>query len=393
MTISVKTRTLISSIILFSANNLFAANSFDSAIKNTKTSGQFRMAYISVKPDVAGAKTNYGAAVGGYLKFETAGWNRFQFAIAPYFSEKIDVLTGNSLTNESNGDFFTTNNESFAYLGEAYINYAFSKGSLRIGRQQLDNPFINTDDIRMLKNTFSAAWLNTSITNSMNIQAGFVSQWAGIDSGGSQDQFKKAGVDGVSALGMTYKHSEELAAQGWYYSFNKSYSLLYADADYSTNNLGLSAQYASFQETNASNIAGNVFGMSASYEINNLTLSIAVNKATNATNKVVDLGLGGGNFYASMAEMTIGGLSNASAQIITADYAVSDNFTISIGAGHFEDKNKTTTNTNETNITLAYNASKKLYIEFIHMLVNNKALPNDAGTNFSRDLLRVSYQF
>lgn len=381
------------SLCAFFLSTLVNAESFDHAIKNAETSGQFRLAYISVKPDVAAAKTNYGAAAGGYIKFETAEWNRFQFAIAPYFSEKIDALTGSSLTNESNGDFFTAGNNSFAYLGEAYINYAFSKGSLRIGRQQLDNPFINTDDIRMLTNTFSAAWLNTSVSDSINLEAGFVSQWAGIDSGGSQDLFKKAGIDGVSALGMNYKYSEELAVQGWYYLFNKSHSLLYMDADYLINNLALSAQYASFQETNGSNIAGNVFGISAGYEIDALTLTVAVNKASNTTNKIVDLGLGGGNFYASMGEMTIGGLSGASAHVITAGYAVSDNFTISIATGHFEDKNKATTNTNETNITLALYASKKSYIEFIHMLVDNKALPTDAGTNFSRNLLRISYQF
>lgn len=369
------------------------AASFDDAIKNATTSGQFRMAYISVSPDITGAKTNYGGAAGGHIKFETAKWNSFQFAVAPYFSEKIDLLTGKSLTNKNNGDFFTASNESFAYLGEAYVNYVFDKTSLRVGRQLLDNPFINTDDIRMLKNTFSAVWITSAISDSVNLQGGHVSEWAGIDSGGSQDVFKKAGIDGVTAIGAGYKHSEVLSAQAWYYSFNKSYALLYADADYSVGNLALAAQVANYQEKDASNIAGNVFGFSASYTLNALTLGLAVNSASNSTGKTVDLGLGGGNFYASMGEMSIGGLEGASAQVVTAEYAFSDNFTASLGLGHFEDKNKLTTNTSETDITLAYDASEKIYVEYIYMLVDNKALPAQGSTNFSRHLLRMSYTF
>ena len=71
-----------------------AAESFNEAIKNATTSGQFRLGYIAVDPDVAGANTTNAMAFGGIIKFETEKWKRMQFAIAPYFSERIKTYSG-----------------------------------------------------------------------------------------------------------------------------------------------------------------------------------------------------------------------------------------------------------------------------------------------------------
>ena len=46
------------------------------------------------------------------------------------------------------------------------------------------------------------------------------------------------------------------------------------------------------------------------------------------------------------------------------------------------DKNKSTTDTREANLILAYSVSDKLDIEFIHTVVDNKSAPADAATNF-----------
>ena len=370
-----------------------AAASFDQAIKNATTSGQFRLGYISVSPDVAGATDTTAAALGGQLKFETAEWHRFQFVIAPYFSEKIDALSGDEADGELNGDFFDANNDSFAYLGEAYVNYAFSNGSVRIGRQQLDNPFINTDDIRMLPNTFNATWLNLELSKSVKLQAGVVKTWAGIDSGDDKDKFKDASGDGVTALGINYTHSDALAAQAWMYDFDENYSLLYADVTYGVGDLELAAQYASFDEDNASGVDGSAMGISAAYATGPWTFTVAMNSASNDAGKAVDLGLGGGNFFTSMDEMTIGGLNEAEATLVAVDYAVNDAFGISLAVGHFEDDNAATADIDETDIVLGYAASDKLDIEFIHADVENSAAPADTGTNFTRQLVRVNYNF
>ena len=381
---------LLSSIVLPSAN---AAESFNEAIKNATTSGQFRLGYISVSPDVAGFQTTSAAAVGGYIKIETAKWNRMQFAIAPYFSEKVEALSGDKAQGKLNGEFFDSNSESYAYLGEAYVNYAFSNGSVRFGRQQLDNPFINTDDIRMHPNTFSAAWLNMSLSDNVTLDVGRVSEWAGFDSGGSQDKFKEAGVDGVTALGLTYKMKEHHTFQGWYYDFNDQYSQYYFDAAYENGNFNAGLQYSQYNEVKTSGIEGSVWGAIASYALGDFTLAASINESSNETDKSQNLGLGGGNFFAAMDEMTIGGLTDASAQVFSVEYAASDKFSAILASGNFEDKNKATTDISETDLILSYSFNEQFGFEFIHSVVDNKAAPADAGSNFSRQLARLSYNF
>ena len=201
----IKSGKLITSLFLISSlGGAHAAGSFDDAIKNAKTSGQFRLGYISVNPDVAGSKTTSGTGFGGQIKLETEQWKGMQFAISSYFSEKLEALSGDNTTNTLNSDFLNSNSKSYAYLGEAYANYAFNNGSMRFGRQQLDNPFINTDDIRMHPNTFTAIWLNMALSENLTLDAGRVTQMAGFDAG-SPDRFIRISNEGVSALGLTYK--------------------------------------------------------------------------------------------------------------------------------------------------------------------------------------------
>lgn len=368
------------------------AKSFDDAIKNATTSGQFRFGYISVNPDIAGSKTTSAAAFGGHIKFETAEWNRLQFAIAPYFSENIDTLSGDKATSEFNSDFSDANSESYAYLGEAYVNYAFNNGSVRLGRQQLDNPFINTDDIRMHPNTFSALWLNMNLSDNLILDAGRVSQWAGFDSGSSQDKFKNAGADGVTALGLTYKMKEHHTFQGWYYAFADQYNQYYLDAAYENGNFAAGLQYSKYSEEKNSGTEGSVWGATASYALGDFTLAASINESSNETGKSQSLGLGGGNYFASMDEMTIGDLTDVSAQVLSVEYAATENFTASLALGKFEDKAKST-DIDETDIILGYGVNEQLDIEIVHTRVDNKADAIDAGTNFNRQFVRVNYNF
>ena len=381
------------SLFVFSLAGLVSAGSFDDAFKNAKTTGQIRFGYISSAPDVAGSKTTYAAALGGALKFETAKWNNIQFAVAPYFVEKLDALSGDIENSELNTDFFNAKGKSFSYLGEAYINYDFGIVGLRFGRQKLDNPFINTDDIRMFSNTFNAVWLNVNLSKSLTLETGIVSSWAGFDS--TQDIFSRASNEGVTALGVNYKQSDTFSTQAWYYNFDKEYTLLYADATYTTGDLEVGAQVANFTEaksTSTKNADGSVIGVSVSYATGPFTLGAVMNSGANTAGKSADLGLGGGGFYAAMDETTISGMNDVQARVFSFEYAASDKFTAGIALGHFEDKTKAT-NIDETDIVLGYSVKDNLNIEFIHTMVDNKGDQADAGTNFSRQTVRVTYTF
>ena len=386
-------KSLLTLPIVFSSAQLYAATNFEEAMKNITTSGLLRAAYISVNPDVSGNNTTSAAAVAGQIKIETGSWNGLQFGIAPYFVEKIETLSGGEAQGKLNSDFFDSNNDSYAYLGEAYANYTYGNGNLRIGRQLLDNPFINTDDIRMHPNTFDAVWATYKLNETLNIEGGKVQRWAGLDSGGSQDKFKDASNGGVTAVGATYAMKPHHVFQAWYYDFDKSHSQLYFDANYTNGNFEAGLQYSSYSEDNASNIDGTAYGLSATYTLDKFAFGIALNEGSNDTGKSVDNGLGGGNFFTSMDETTIGGITDASAHILSVSYAISADFSISLATGHFEDGTGTATDIDETNLNLAYAFNDHADVAFTYTEVDNAAATTDAGTNFSRQFVRINYHF
>lgn len=388
----VKSMPVYTLLCLAISGNSFA-ETLDSAIRKANVTGQFRFGYIANDPDVAGSNSTSAAAIGGQLKFETAAWNRLQFAVAPYFSEKVKALGGDEDQNKLNGDFFDSNNDSFAYLGEAYVNYAWSGGNMRIGRQQLDNPFINTDDIRMLPNTFNAVWFNMIVNGNLALEAGKVSSWAGFDSGASQDKFKRASNDGVLAVGATYKMKDHHTFQGWYYDFDQAYSQLYLEAIYTNGKFEAGMQYTDYSEDSISGIDGSAWGLMASYDFGVVKGSVAINEASNDAGKSVSNGLGGGSFFTSMDETTIDGMNDASAYMVSVEYPASEALALTAAYGHFEDGAKASNDQTELNLMVSYQVNKNMDINFIHTSVDNDAAPADAGSNFTRQMLYANYNF
>ncbi len=64
------------------------------------------------------------------------------------------------------------NGEDYAFIGEAYLNYAFGNTNIKVGRQRLDTPLAGADDARMLPNLFEAAVVsNTDIEDTTLILA------------------------------------------------------------------------------------------------------------------------------------------------------------------------------------------------------------------------------
>lgn len=374
------------------ASHAQAATTVGDAIKNASISGQLRAGYISVSPD--GATDTSAAAVAGQVKLETASINGLQFAFAPYFVEKIGFLSGDEEDGELNGEFFDDDKNSYAYIGEAYINYEFANGSFRWGRQEIDTPFINTDNIRMLPHTYEAAWLRYNPTKDLQLQGGIAKKWAGFASGDNPGKFKQVAEDGAIAFGGNYQVSEATSTQAWYYNFDNNFNMLYVDVLHTRGPLELAAQVASYDEDNNSGTDGSAWGLMASYNVDAFTFTAAVNGTSNPDGKSVSVGLCGcGAFFTSMDEINIAEKNDASAYLLAVDYAVSDALNATLAFAQFEDKDNATADISETNIIVSYVFSDNLDIEFIHADVENDAAPSDPDSNFSRQLIRASYSF
>lgn len=381
--------------ITFSSTTWAATNaaSLDDAIRGANISGQFRLGYINNDPDVAGSTSTSAAAIGGYIKLETKPWNRLTFALAPYFSEKIEALSGDEASGKLNGDFFDSNNDSLAYFGEAYVQYNWANGNIRYGRQVINTPFINCDDLRMLKHTYEAAWLNHRLRDNLYLEGGLVKRWSGFNTGVSQGKFERASNDGVLAVGATYQMKDHHTFHAWYYDFDKNYSQLYFDGIYANGNFEAGVQYSDYSEDNGSNVDGSFHGLTAQYTIEPVTLSLAYNKASNDAGKSVSAGLGVGNFFTTMDDSFIADKTDAEAYRLAVDYAINKNLNLNLAYGHFEDANKTTVDTDELNLIVTYNLTDSADIEYIHVEIDNKASPADTASNLTRELLRVNYRF
>lgn len=391
-------------IISFSAVTVLNGAAIDTAFKEGKISGQVRAAYIN--QDNALDADTYATSIGGILKYETAAWNDIKLGIAGYTSQKIDFATGN---NESaNNDFFGNNAKSYIYLGEAYIDYSTDDFALRVGRQQIDTPFAQTDDIRMLPNTFEAAFATYKVVDGVTLLGGYLKRFAGYDSGNDISEFKKLdGVDsnGALVLGVVNESVENLAIQGWYYGINNLTNILYTDATYSlalneTMGLEFAGQFGYFNETKNSGIAGNVYGIGVSFNVDMLTIGAASNFVSNDNGKTIINGFGGGPYYTSMEEMTINGLEDARAYQINAEIDMTkagiEGLKLATLYGDFRGKIQgLDAKVTEFDIVADYTLNDNICADMSYAIIDDKNKNNNAATDggYDRFLIRINYSF
>lgn len=353
----------------------------------------------------------YGTSIGGVLKYETADWNGLKLGMGAYVSQKLHFATGDFDEGKANPDLFGEDTKSYAYVGEAYVDYTMGDLNLKVGRQLIDTPFADTDDIRMHPNTFEAAIATYSGIEGTTLVGGYVTRWAGYDSGDDISKFKKLGgdaSDGVAVIGALNESIENLAIQGWYYNIDEVADAMYADVTYTipfseTVGLELSAQAANFTEEKESGLDGNVYGVGAAFNISGVTLGAAYNKASNDEGKVVANGFGGGPYMTSMEEMTIDGFEDVSAYQLSAELDMANvglkGLSFTALYGDFK-STPADMHVREIDVIAAYEISEALSAEVSYAMVDDKNkntavdefdVAYDGG--YDRFLVRLNYNF
>jgi imipenem/basic amino acid-specific outer membrane pore len=384
-----------------------SANSIDKAFVAGKASGVIRTAYVD-QDNVVGTDT-HGTSIGGILKYETADWNGLKLRVGAYVSQKLHAASGDAEKNELNSDLSDINGKSYAYVGEAYLDYTMDDLNLRVGRQQIDTPFADTDDIRMHPNTFEAAIATYSGIKGTTLVGGYVTRWAGYDSEDtvSKDKFKKLGGDesnGVAVVGIVNESVENLALQGWYYNIDEVSDAIYADATYTipfseTMGFELSGQYGHFSEEKASGMDGSVYGIGAALNISALKLGAAYNKASNDDGKSVSNGFGGGPYMTSMEEWTIDGMNDVKAYQIRAELDLAnaglEGLILTALYGNFKSDTDGTKVT-ELDFIASLELSEAISSDISYAMIDDKndnadGSGGDAG--YDRFLVRLNYNF
>lgn len=340
--------------------------------------------------------SNTDLAIGGKLHVETVDWNGISLGASFY--------TTNALGDNKDGagvPFFGSNNNSYSILGEAYILGKVGNTSLKIGRQEIDTPYADTDDVGMVPNTFEAAVLTNTDLPDTTFTAAYVRKMAGVDAA-VPEKFTDTGMDnGIFTLGIAYEGIENLALQGWAYDIRDSAGdrvFTYFDAVYgaSVGNIDyeIGAQFAT-QEAFAGDPDGNakIYGISASlgYKPSGLTLSAAYNK-TNGT--AADNGFGGGPFFTSAEQLTLAEAgADGKAYIVGAEWdaSVVGLEGLSFGTGYFTLEDRSGDKAHELDLSAEYAFNDNLSINAVYSDIKDG--DNIAGGNFKNTRIFINYKF
>lgn len=220
------------------------SNTVLGAFKGGKVQGHFR--YFNMYTNNQKDLTDYYAnAVGGGLRFETAKFHNFQFAISGFYTFNIgssDLVKPDPQTGQLNRyeiGLFDINNGSnkkdIDRLEEFYLKYNYKKSSVKFGRQLLNTPFINLQDGRMRPTGVEGLWTEINEIKNIRIEGGWLysisprstAKWfsigetmgiypSGLNPDGSLSDY--AGYiesHGIALAAVHYKPIKNLKVQAW----------------------------------------------------------------------------------------------------------------------------------------------------------------------------------
>jgi hypothetical protein len=310
--------------------------------------GNLRIGVIHAE-DETGEESD-GSAIGGKLGYVSPGWKGLSAGATFY--------TTGELFDDENGDFFSSQNGSYSILGEAYVQGEYGNTMLRAGRFELNTPHADSDDIRMVPNTFQGLLLTNNGVDGTTLYFTHLDKWAGVDAEIPERFQELNGAAGLNAIGVVYQGIEQLALQGWYYQGNDFAKLLYLEAIYENDvvNAGLQFSSQSDDTGDASGPEGDVWGVTGSYTLADTTLTAAYNEVSGS----VTNGFGGGPYFTSADDHTIDGVEEQKATAFGIEYAGVEALTVGVLHVDFEQ------GANETDYYAVYDVNDQLGLELIY---------------------------
>jgi hypothetical protein len=240
-------------------------------------------------------------AVGGDIHTEIKPTEAVRFATTFYTTQALfekDDAFGIA--------FFGDKGEAYSILSEAYMKLSYAKSTLIAGRQILDTPFLDSDDIGMIPNSFEAYTLLNHSLEETTLLYSFVRQMSGVDADIPQKFSDINGKSGVHTFGLSYEGIEDVSLSGWVYAMPHFATISYGELIYSGAYDGflytLSGQGA-LQDFKVGEGA-KVFGIATTlgHESSDFTLQIAYDKALDAG---AINGFGGGPYFVNCEHMTL----------------------------------------------------------------------------------------
>jgi hypothetical protein len=386
----------LSATLAISSLNAADANSIKEMFSNSETSGQIRVGYYSFDPDSVGKRESV-SAIGGQLKFQTATLNGFSLGVAGYTAQAIDALSG----DQNDGDysnFLASDDENYAELAEAYINYTTGDFNIRVGRQVIDTPLADSDDIAMTPHTFEAVVASYALPDmGLTFLAANVQRWQGVDSGyanvinNSWDDTLAGGTNMVAAIYA----NDRFEASAWFYDVVDVAKATYVDAVVALPidgiDISVGAQYLTESEEKNSGVDGSIAGAMVEASFGSLSAMVAYNTLSEDARKDIFEGFGGGSSYTNMETTTAGSIGeDGDSYVVSLGYDISG-INIFGAYGKFEADAANAYETSELDLGISYEFNDgEADISLVYVDVDDKLVANSGGDEIK---LFANYNF
>ena len=298
---------LMSNITESEEKKVSIVDNFKHMFSDATVSGNIRSIYSSF--DNKNAVDTYATALGGWLKYELSQYNGLNAAVSFSTTNNINFVTGN---NQKLNIDLSSSKGHYTSMNEAYINYEHKGLNVRVGRQIIDTPLADSDDIRMVPDTFEA-YVASYELNEFSLMLGHLNAWQGYDAG-LDNAWVKIGKNGANFAGVSYS-DDIVDASAWYYNIsngddangnNSFYTDLVGHFEIKDNIfLHTGIQYLNQRELDNSGVQADIYGAMTEIVIHGLSLGISYDKSTKHTGKHSFSGYGGGTLFTSMDTMIL----------------------------------------------------------------------------------------
>jgi hypothetical protein len=336
-------------------------------------SSDLRLGYTRTD-DGAGSQVDT-LSVGGRLDARSADWHGLGAGTTLYATTPLAGIDDDPLFLDASGG---PNGSGYAVLGQAWVQGQWGHTRFRLGRQEIDTPFADTDDIGMIPNTFEALVVENSDVDDLVLSAMHLHRWAGVDA--NKEKFKRLnGAHGVNVFGAVYTR-DRWDAQAWYYRQQGATDILYLEGGAEP----LPGLHAGLQWTRqqdkAANTRARAWGASLAYTLADFTLSSDYNRVTGSG--AVSNGFGGGPFFTSCDQHTIDGVRNIRAFATGIGYSGIDR--LDLGVRHVDFDQGVG---DEWDLHASYSVSDAVGVELIYSDLGPDGSNARAFVNYHLDLL------
>ena len=187
---------------------------------------------------------------------------------------------------------------SGAVLSEAYLGYKMKNTDIKIGRQFISTPLVNGSGSRMIKQSFQGVTVvNTDIPNT-TLVAGYVNKFQGrTDGQGNVADFEKlANDEDAYTVLVVNKSIAGLTLTGQWVQLTDTFNDYYVEAAYAGKaasfTYGLAANYLATDYDASGVDTGQMYGVKASFGIENFNAYVAYSQITDDNAVVAGLGSG-----------------------------------------------------------------------------------------------------